>query len=151
MSLFAIQAIGTAITVASSIQQGKTARRQAQFERDQQIFASKMSKIEAAAQANQRLKEFDSAQAANRAFAAFINRDPNDRSLRAFMERQKEIAYSDAEAIESTGIIRASQQKQLAQAAGQRAKNALVGSYLNAGSAIMSGLWRYETVKTGEA
>ena len=148
MSLFAIQAIGTAISVVSAIRQGQQARDAARFEQQQQLFASKQTKVEAAATAAQRIRQFDSDQASNRAFAAFMGRDPNDRSLRAFNERQREIAYSDAEMAESTGLIRASQQRKLAEAAGIRARNAIIGSYLNAGSAIASGLWRYEIYKT---
>lgn len=52
--------------------------------------------------------------------------------------------------IESTGLIKATQQRMLADAAGVRGRNALIGSYLDAGSAVTSGLWRYEVYKTGK-
>ena len=151
MNLFAIQAIGTGISVVSSIYSGRAAKRQAQIEQEQRRFQAKLTKIEAAAAANQRLRELDSAQASNIAFAAFMNRDPSDRSMKAFMDRQKEVAYTDAEMIESTGLIKATQQRMLADAAGVRGRNALIGSYLDAGSAVTSGLWRYEVYKTGQS
>ena len=147
---FMIQAIGTGISFVSAIYSGRAARRQAQIEQEQRQFQAKLTKIEAAAAANQRIREFDSAQASNIAFAAFMNRDPSDRSLKAFMDRQKEVAYTDAEMIESTGLIKATQQRMLADAAGVRGRNALIGSYFDAGSAVTSGLWRYEVYKTGQ-
>ncbi len=145
-----LQIIGTGLTVFSSIFGGGAARRQAQVEQEQRRFQAKLTRIEAAAAANQRLREFDSAQASNIAFAAFMNRDPSDRSMKAFMDRQKEVAYTDAEMARSTGLIKATQQRMLADAAGVRGRNALVGSFLDAGSAITSGLWRYEVYKTGK-
>lgn len=146
---FMIQAAATGIQLFSSIYSGRAAKRQAQIEQEQRRFQAKLTKIEAAAAANQRLREFDSAQSSNIAFAAFMNRDPSDRSMKAFMDRQKEVAYTDAEMIESTGLIKATQQRMLADAAGVRGRNALIGSYLDAGSAVTSGLWRYEVYKTG--
>ena len=146
----AIQAIGTGLSVVSALQSGRAAKRQAQIEQEQRRFQAKLTKNEAAAAANQRLREFDSAQSSNIAFAAFMNRDPSDRSMKAFMDRQKEVAYTDAEMIESTGLIKATQQRMLADAAGVRGRNALIGSYLDAGSAVTSGLWRYEVYKAGQ-
>jgi hypothetical protein len=144
----AIQAIGTGLSVVSTIAAGRAARQEAAFNRKQLEFQSKMQKNEAAATANQRLRDFDAAQSQNNAFFAILNRDPSDRSLKAFMERQKEIAYADADAIESQGLIQASQTARLAQMQGIRGRNAIVSSYLNAGSAITTGLYRYHIYKT---
>jgi hypothetical protein len=109
-----------------------------------------MQKVEAAEKANLRLRDFDSAQASNRAFAAFIGRDPGDRSMKAFMDRQKEIAYQDAEALESGALIEASQTRRMAAMEGVRGRNAIVESYFNAGSAITTGLYRYHVYKTDQ-
>lgn len=144
----AILAAGTALSVVSTLYSAREAKRAAQAEREQRLFQSKLTKIEASAAATQRLKEFDSAQSSNLAFAAFMNRDPSDRSMKAFLDRQKEIAYSDAEMAESTGLIQSSQQRMLANAAGRRARSAMIGGFLDAGSAVTTGLWRYEVSKS---
>ena len=149
-SMFAIQAIGTTLSVFSSIQSGRAKRSEAEFNRTQLEFKAKMQKVEAAEKANLRLRDFDSAQASNRAFAAFIGRDPGDRSMKAFMDRQKEIAYQDAEALESGALIEASQTRRMAAMEGVRGRNAIVESYFNAGSAITTGLYRYHVYKTDE-
>lgn len=146
----AIQAIGTTLSVFSSIQSGRIKRSEAEFNRKQLEFKAKMQKVEAAEKANLRLRDFDSAQASNRAFAAFIGRDPGDRSMKAFMDRQKEIAYQDAEALESGALIEASQTRRMAAMEGDRGRNAIVESYFNAGSAITTGLYRYHVYKTDE-
>jgi len=146
----AIQTIGTTLSVFSSIQSGRDNRSEAEFNRKQLEFKAKMQKVEAAEKANLRLRDFDSAQASNRAFAAFIGRDPGDRSMKAFMDRQKEIAYQDAEALESGALIEASQTRRMAAMEGERGRNAIVESYFNAGSAITTGLYRYHVYKTDE-
>ena len=148
MSMFAIQVAATGLSVYSKIQEGRAARRQAQFNRAQYEFSAKQQELEALERSNIRLREFNSAQSANRAFAAFSNRDPSDRSLKAFMDRQKEIAYSDVSAIESQALIEASQKRTLAGMESQKARSALTQSFLGAGSAIASGLYRYELYKT---
>ena len=94
------------------------------------------------------MRDLDTAQASNRAFAAFIGRDPGDRSMKAFMERQVEIAYQDAAALESGALIEASQTRRMAAIEGVRGRNAIVQSYFNAGSAITTGLYRYHVYKT---
>jgi hypothetical protein len=146
----AIQTIGTTLSIFSSIQSGRAKRSEAEFNRKQLEFKAKMQKVEAAEKANLRLRDFDSAQASNRAFAAFIGRDPGDRSMKAFMDRQKEIAYQDAEALESGALIEASQTRRMAAMEGVRGRNAIVESYFNAGSAITTGLYRYHVYKTDE-
>ena len=146
--MFAIQVAATGLSVYSKIQEGRAARRQAQFNREQYEFSAKQQELEALEQSNIRIREFNSAQSANRAFAAFSNRDPSDRSLKAFMDRQKEIAYSDVSAIESQALIEASQKRRLADMEGQKARSAIRQSYLGAASAIASGLYRYHIYKT---
>ena len=144
----AIQAAGTALSFVSALSQGRAAKREAEFNRQQLEFKSKMQKLEATERANLRLRDFDSAQAQNRAFTAFIGRDPSDRSMSAFMDRQQEIAYQDAEALESQALIEASQTRRLAAMEGVRGRNAIVQSYFNAGTAITTGLYRYHVYKT---
>lgn len=144
----ALQAIGTGLSIVSTIAGGRAAKQEAAFNRAQLEFQSKMQKTQAAATANQRLRDFDTAQSQNNAFFAILNRDPSDRSLKAFMERQKEIAYSDVAAIESQGLIESSQTMRLAALQGIRGSNAIVTSFMNAGSALTTGLYRYHIYKT---
>ena len=143
-----IQAAGTILGVVSAISSGRAARREAEFNRKQLEFKSKMQKLEASEKANLRLRDLDSAQASNRAFAAFLGRDPGDRSMKAFMDRQEEIAYQDVAALESGALIESSQTRRLAAMEGVRGRNAIVQSYFNAGSAITTGLYRYHVYKT---
>ena len=144
----AIQAAGTALSFVSALSSGRAAKREAAFNRQQLEFKSKMQKLEAQEKANLRLRDLDTAQASNRAFAAFIGRDPGDRSMKAFMERQVEIAYQDAAALESGALIEASQTRRMAAMEGVRGRNAIVQSYFNAGSAITTGLYRYHVDQT---
>ena len=149
----AIQGIGTALSLVSSLSAGRAAKREAEFNRQQLEFKAKMQKLEAQEKANLRLRDLDTAQASNRAFAVFIGRGPGDRSMKAFMDRQEEIAYQDVSALESGALIEASQTRRLAAMEGVRGRNAIVQSYFNAGSAITTGLYRYhvyKTDKTGE-
>ncbi len=145
--LAAVLAIGTGLQVASTLYSANESAKAARREQQQRIFQSKLTRIEASARANLRLKEFDSAQSSNIAFAAFMNRDVNDRSMKRFFQRQREVAYSDARMIESQGLIESTQQRMLADAAGQRARAAMIGGFLNAGSAVTTGMWRYEVAK----
>tara|TARA_R100000315_G_C5213524_1_gene127149 strand:- start:435 stop:884 length:450 start_codon:yes stop_codon:yes gene_type:complete len=145
--LAAILAIGTGLQVASTLYSANESAKAARREQQQRLFQSKLTRIEASARANLRLKEFDSAQSSNIAFAAFMNRDVNDRSMKRFFQRQREVAYSDARMIESQGLIESTQQRMLADAAGQRARAAMIGGFLNAGSAVTTGMWRYEVAK----
>ena len=145
-----IQAAGTILGVVSTISAGRAARREAEFNRKQLEFKSKMQKLEASEKANLRLRDLDSAQASNRAFAAFLGRDPGDRSMKAFMDRQEEIAYQDVAALESGALVEASQTRRLAAMEGVRGRNAIVQSYFNAGSAIATGLYRYHVYKTDQ-
>ena len=145
--LAAILAIGTGLQVASTLYSANESAKAARREQKQRLFQSKLTRIEASARANLRLKEFDSAQSSNIAFAAFMNRDVNDRSMKRFFQRQREVAYSDARMIESQGLIESTQQRMLADAAGQRARAAMIGGFLNAGSAVTTGMWRYEVAK----
>lgn len=144
----AIQAIGTGLSIVSTIAAGRAARQEAEFNRKQLEFQSKMQKTQAAATANQRLRDFDTAESQNNAFFAILSRDPSDQSLKAFMKRQKEIAYSDVDAIESQGLIESSQTMRLAALQGIRGGNAIVTSFMNAGSALTTGLYRYHIYKT---
>ena len=145
--LAAVLAIGTGLQVASTLYSANESAKAARREQQQRLFQSKLTRIEASARANLRLKEFDSAQSSNIAFAAFMNRDVNDRSMKRFFQRQREVAYSDARMIESQGLIESTQQRMLADAAGQRARAAMIGGFLNAGSAVTTGMWRYEVAK----
>ena len=145
--LAAVLAIGTGLQVASTLYSANESAKAARREQQQRLFQSKLTRIEASARANLRLKEFDSAQSSNIAFAAFMNRDVNDRSMKRFFQRQREVAYSDARMIESQGLIESTQQRMLADAAGQRARAAMIGGCLNAGSAVTTGMWRYEVAK----
>ena len=147
-TLATIQVFGTGLNIFGSISAGRAAKREAEFNRQQLKFKSKLQKIEAQEKANLRLRDFDSAQASNLAFAAFIGRDPSDRSMKAFMDRQKQIAYEDASALESGALIAASQTRRMAAMEGVRGRNAIVQSYFNAGSAITTGLYRYHVYKT---
>lgn len=148
MSVFAIQMAMTGLSVVSSLQQGRAARKQAAFNQAQYEQSSRQTEIEALQRSNIRLRQLETAESSNIAFQAFLGRDPSDRSMKAFMDRQKEIAYSDVESIASQGMMEASQKKSMASMEASKGRSALTQGYLGAGSAIASGFWRYEMYKT---
>jgi hypothetical protein len=136
---FPIQMAGTLLSAVSSIGEARARAEEARFNRYQKQLEAR--------QTNQRLRELNSAESTNMAFMAFLNRDPNDRSLKAFMDRQKDIAYKDANEIQSMGMLKASQQILSANMEATKAKNAMQAGYLGAASSIVSGLYRYQQVK----
>jgi len=144
---FPIQMAGTLLSAVSSIGEARARAEEARFNRYQKQLEARQTKIEAEQKSNQRLRELNSAESTNMAFMAFLNRDPNDRSLKAFMDRQKDIAYKDANEIQSMGMLKASQQILSANMEATKAKNAMQAGYLGAASSIVSGLYRYQQVK----
>jgi len=143
------QAIGTALSVISSIQEGRAKANEAAYDKYQMQLNARQTKIEAFQKSNARLRDFQQAEANNLAYFAFLNRDPSDRSLRNFMTAQEDIATKDAAQITSSGVIKASQQIQEANMAQARGRNALMAGYLGAGSAIVGGFYRSQQTKIG--
>ena len=143
-----IQIAATGLSMYSQIQQGKAAKSQAAFNRQQYEQSARQSEIEALQKANIRMRDFESAQSANMAFFSFMNRDTSDRSMKAFMDRQKEIALSDVESIESTGMMTASQQRAMAGMEAAKGRSAGREALLGATTSIVTGMYRYHQYKT---
>lgn len=149
MALAELQLIATGLSVFSSISGGRSARNQAAFEQKQLEFQAKQDEVVSIQRINQRNEVFAANEAINRAtFFSGLNRDPSDRSVKAFMKKQKEIAGKDVGQIEAQTFIQASQTRLASAAAGARGRSAFQASLLGAGSAVASGLFRYEEYRT---
>lgn len=149
MSLLALQVAGTALSFASTIQSGRAARNQAVFEQEQLAFKAKQDEVVSLERINIRNAQFAANESVNRAtFFSGLNRDPSDRSVKAFLAKQKDIAGRDVSTIESQTFIEASQTRLASAAAGARGRAAYYSSLLGAGSAVASGLFRYEEYRT---
>lgn len=145
----AIQAIGTGLSVVSALQSGRAARNQAAFEQQQLAFKAKQDEIVSLERINIRNAQFAANESVNRsAFFSGLGRDPSDRSVKAFLAKQKDMASKDVGTIESQTFIEASQTRLASAAAGARGRAAYYSSLLGAGSAVASGLFRYEEYKT---
>lgn len=141
------QMLGTALSVVSSIQEGKARQEEAEFNRYQMQLKARQTKIEASQRASQRIADFNSAQNNNEAFFAFLNRDPSDQSLKSFMSKQKDVAYKDAAQITSQGFMEASQTLMAGKMEAVKGQNALRAGYLGAASSVVSGIYRYQQTK----
>jgi len=151
-SMFALQAIGTGLSVISTLSQGRAAKSQAAFDRAQLEFQRKQDEIVGLERINLRNAQFDANEAVNRAtFFSGLGRDPSDRSVKAFMAKQKEIAGKDVSAIQSQTTIQMAQNLTQQRAVTARGRAAYRASLLGAGSAIASGLFRYEEYRTTNA
>ncbi len=141
------QMLGTALSVVSSIQEGRAKQEEAEFNRYQLQLKARQTKIEAAQRSNQRIADFNSARNNNEAFFAFLNRDPSDKSLKSFMAKQKDIAYKDANQITSQGFMEASQTLMAGKMETVKGQNALRAGYLGAASSVVSGIYRHQQTK----
>jgi len=139
------QIAGTGLKVMSAMQGGQSVQDQAAFDNYQMQLKINQDKIVARQKMNLRNAQFAANESVNRAtFLSGLNRDVSDRSFRAFMERQRQIASDDAEAISSQTILNTSQLRVGQKATSARADQAKQAALLGAGSAIASGLFRYE-------
>lgn len=150
--LQALQVIGTGLKIFGAMQQAKAAKQQAAYDAANLEYQKVQEELAALQRMNLRNAEFNSNEATNRAtLFSGLNRDPSDRSLKAFFAKQREIYQDDIGAIEGQTQSRMAQidlQKQVSLARGRSAYQAAL---LGAGTALTSGLFRYEQIKTGKS
>lgn len=146
------QIAGTGLKFVSALQGGQAAQDQAAFDNYQTELKINQEKIVGRQRMNQRNAQFAANESINRAtFLSGMNRDVSDRSFRAFMERQRQIASEDAEVISGQTVMTTSQLRVAQKATSLRADQAKQAALLGAGSAIASGLFRYEQYRVGES
>ena len=137
--------IGTGISAYSSIQSGKAAKKEAQFNAAQMERDMELGRIEATQNATAMAQDYAMSVSANDAFFAFTGRDVSDRSVRAFMERQEEIYSTDISRLASDTNMRAQSVAAMAGAERQRGRNALTAGYLGAAQSIAGGIYQAGT------
>lgn len=136
----------TAISVSSSIKQGKDAKDQANREADQMERDRRLTAVESKQRNNDRMTEYQDARSTNDAFFAFLGRDATDQSVKAFLAKQQEVAFED---VSRSGLQSRMEQAKLASQARDRriaGKNAQTASYYEAASSISGGLYKYKTI-----
>ena len=141
--------VGTGLSAYSSIQAGKAAKKEAQFNAAQMERDMELGRIEATQNATAMAQDYAMSVSANDAFFAFTGRDVSDRSVRAFMERQEEIYSTDISRLASDTNMRAQSVAAMAGAERQRGRNALTAGYLGAAQSIAGGIYQAGTTKTG--
>jgi hypothetical protein len=141
--------VGTGLSAYSSIQAGKAAKKEAQFNAAQMERDMELGRIEATQNATAMAQDYAQSVSANDAFFAFTGRDVSDRSVRAFMERQEEIYSTDISRLASDTNMRAQSVAAMAGAERQRGRNALTAGYLGAAQSIAGGIYQAGTTKTG--
>jgi len=147
-----LQLIGTGLSIVSSLGSGQAAQDQAAFDNYQTQLKINQDKIVARQKMNLRNAQFAANESVNRAtFLSGMNRDISDRSFRAFMERQRLTNAEDVEAIEAQTAMNVSQLKTAQKATSLRADQAKQAALLGAGSALASGLFRYEQYRVGDS
>ena len=148
--LQAMQIMGTGLKVVSALKGGQAVSDQAAFDNYQTQLKINQEKIVGRQKMNLRNAQFSANESINRAtFLSGMNRDVTDNSFRAFMERQRQIASDDVNAISGQTIMTTSQLQVAQKATSYRAKQAKQAALLGAGSAIASGLFRYEQYRVG--
>jgi len=140
---------GTALQASSALSAGRAAQQTAAMRMRQQEIQIQQNRIQARDKANQRERQFQTAQSSNRAMFAFMNRDlGSDQSYAAFLKRQQKIKSDDRAALDFTAT--AQQQQMLAQGQqslveGQIKKEQYEMSAL---TSIATGLYQYDLVRT---
>ncbi len=143
------QIAGTGLQIASAMNQARAQRDQAAFDNYQLELKKQQDRIVARQKANLRNAQFASNEAANRAtFFSKLNRDASDRSIRAFFAKQRELASEDVAVIQGQTTVALGQLSQQQFANSKRASDAYSAALLGAGSAVASGLFRYEQYRT---
>ena len=142
--MMALQAIGTGLKIVGALQGAKAQQQQAAFDLQQLELKKQQDQLIALQRQNLRNAEFDSAEATNRAtFFGGLGRDTSDRSVKAFLEKQREIASEDIEAIQLQTTIGDRQIGIQQRVISMRSKSAYQSALLGASTAIASGLYRY--------
>lgn len=144
----ALQAIGTGLSVMSSLQQGQAAKRQARYQEQQYRIQMEQEKLATLQRMNDRNEELLANEKVNRAFVfAKLGRDPSDRSFRAFMQKQRNLAGEDLDRLQTQHVQTIGNLKTSIGLARSTAKNAMTGALLGAGGAVASGLFKYYEYK----
>jgi hypothetical protein len=140
---------GTALQASSALSAGRAAQQTAAMRMRQQQIQIEQNRIQARDKANQRERQFETAQASNRAMFAFMNRDlGSDRSYAAFLKRQEEIKGDDRAALDFTAT--AQQQQMLAQGQQSLVEGQIKAKQyqMSALTSIATGLYQYDLVRT---
>jgi hypothetical protein len=146
----ALQAIGTGLSVMSSLQQGQAAKRQARYQEQQYRIQMEQEKLATLQRTNDRNEELLANEKINRAFLfSKLGRDPSDRSVKAFLEKQRTLASQDVDRLQSQHMQTMGNLQMSIGLARSTAKNAMTGSLLGAAGAVAGGLFRYYEYKTG--
>tara|TARA_R100000951_G_scaffold29283_1_gene25400 strand:+ start:19696 stop:20157 length:462 start_codon:yes stop_codon:yes gene_type:complete len=143
-----LQMAGTALSIYSSLSEGRDEVGQEKFQQQQLTQKMEQDKINARKESNARLRTLDSHESMNRAFVlGKLNRDVSDRSLKAFLQRQRDIGNQDVQEIQTQSILTQGQDNARMQYSSLRAQNAYTGALLGAGSSVASGMFRYQQYK----
>lgn len=144
-----LQAVGTGLSVFSSLQSGSQERSRAAFEQQQLRIQMEQEQLATLQRMNDRNEELLANEKINRAFVfSKLGRDPSDRSFRAFMEKNRKIASEDIDRLQTQHVQTMGRLGTEIQASRMSAKNARTGALLGASSAALSGLFRYYDYKT---
>jgi hypothetical protein len=147
----ALQAIGTGLSVMSSLQQGQAAKRQARYQEQQYRIQMEQEKLATLQRTNDRNEELLANEKINRAFLfSKLGRDPSDRSVKAFLEKQRTLASQDVDRLQSQHMQTMGNLQMSIGLARSTAKNAMTGALLGASGAVASGLFRYYEYKADE-
>lgn len=149
MNPMALQAIGTGLSIFSSLSSGRQARREAAFKEQQLRIQMEQEKLSTLQRMNDRNEQLLANEKINRAFVfSKLGRDPSDRSFRAFMERNKRTASQDIDRLQTQHVQTMGKLGTEIQTTRMAASNAKTASLLGAATAGISGLFRYYDYKT---
>lgn len=150
LTLFqAAQLGGTFLQFASATSAAQASLDTAAARNYQQQLQINQNRIQAREKANQRERQFETAQASNRALFSYMNRDVgSDRSYAAFLRKQQEIKGQDRSALDFTAFAQQSQlaaqgQESLVEGQIKAKQYAMTGL-----TAIATGLYRYDLTRT---
>lgn len=145
--LAALQAIGTVVSVYSTIQQGNAARADAQRQASLYQAERKTNELQVLQRNNDRLARYDAALATNTAWFAFAGRDASDRSVQAFLDKQRQVAYTDVSRSTTQGFMEDEKLRFQRDLTLTRGRTAQQTSLVSAASTITSGLFQYQQIK----
>ena len=112
VTLFQAAMLASTAFQATLLGAGRAAEQTAAMRMRQQQIQIEQNRIQARDKANQRERQFETAQATNRAMFAFMNRDLGAEEGVAFLKRQQEVKGDDRAALDFTATA---QQQMLAQ------------------------------------
>jgi hypothetical protein len=144
-----VQAFGTGLSVFSSLQKGGIGKSQARFDQQQLKIQMEQNKLATLERMNDRNEQWLANEKINRAYTfSKLGRDPSDRSFKAFQQKNRELAAQDTDRLQTQHAQTMGKLKMEVQMSRMAEKNAYTGALLGAGSAVASGLFRYQVYKS---